>query len=239
MRIGLLECDHVSDRFRNLSGDYFDMFSSLLTRAEPDLDLVRFDVCDGVLPDTAEDCDAYLCTGSRRSVYDPDDWIGALASFVGTLHDRQVPYVGVCFGHQMLAFALGGKVERAATGWGVGVHTVEIEEPRAWMSPSARRCQLQFMHQDQVVGLPPGARVLASADHCPVAMLGAGTTMLGIQAHPEFTVPYADALLAERAELIGVQRAQAARRSLAGATDEDLIARWVMQALHTMTEETA
>lgn len=237
MKLGLLECDHVSERFRHLSGDYADMFAALLAGAAPEMTVVRFDVCRDDRPAAVDDCDAYLCTGSRRSVYDPDGWIGELASFVRQAHDAGVPFVGICFGHQMLAEALGGKVERAAGGWGVGVHEIGIARPEPWMAPAAHRCRLQFMHQDQVVRLPPGGRVLGRTDHCPVAMLAVGDTMLGLQAHPEFTVPYADALLAERAELIGVERASAARRSLATPTDEDLVAGWIVHALHPTTEE--
>ncbi len=115
LRIGVLECDHVEERYRGIAGDYFDMFSSLLDRHG--VDLVRYDACDGVLPATPDECDGWIATGSRRSAYDDLAWIHALAAFVRDVHRGATPYVGICFGHQLLAQALDGRVERAPAGW--------------------------------------------------------------------------------------------------------------------------
>lgn len=237
MKVGLLECDHVSERFRHLSGDYADMFASLLASSAPEVELVRYDVRHAHLPEGPDECEAYLCTGSRFSAYDTDDWITSLKDLVRAVHAAQRPFVGICFGHQILAEALGGTVERAEGGWGVGVHEVEITEAEPWMAPTAARCRLQFMHQDQVVRLPPGAQVVGRADHCPVAMMTVGPTTVGIQPHPEFTVAYAMALLTARAELVGRERADQARQSLGTPTDEDLLARWIVRALQTTPGE--
>lgn len=225
MRVGLLECDHVSDRFRHLSGDYADMFGALL--GEGGVELVPFDVCNGVVPDAPDQCDAWLCTGSRRSVYDDDEWIEPASAFVRQVRDAGVPFVGICFGHQLLAHALGGSVEKAGCGWGVGIHPVRMVRSEPWMRPARERLQLHFMHQDQVTRPPADAVVLGCTDHCEVAMFRVGDSMLGMQAHPEFTVPYADALLADRTERVGGDRAEEARRSLTTATDEAVVARWL------------
>jgi GMP synthase-like glutamine amidotransferase len=222
MRVGLLECDHVSERFRHLSGDYADMFGAILS----DVDLVPYDVCNGAVPASPSECDAWLCTGSRRSVYDADGWIGPAAAFVRDVRDSGVPFVGVCFGHQLLAHALGGEVEKAAYGWGVGVRPVRVVRTEAWMKPAQEHLQLHFMHQDQVVRPPDDAVVLGCTDHCEVAMFRVGD-MLGMQAHPEFTVAYADALLADRTERVGGDRAEEGRRSLTTPTDENVVARWM------------
>jgi GMP synthase-like glutamine amidotransferase len=223
MRVGLLECDHVSERFRHLSGDYADMFGALLA----DVELVPFDVCRGEVPDTADECDAWLCTGSRRSVYDDDDWIEPASQFVRDVRDAGVPFVGICFGHQLLADSLGGSVEKAPYGWGVGIHPLRVVQSEPWMRPTKDKLQLHFMHQDQVVRPPSDAAVLGCTDHCAVAMFQVGDTMLGMQAHPEFTVAYADALLADRTERVGGDRAEEARRSLTTPTDEAVVARWL------------
>ena len=186
MNIGLLGCDDVPERFRHLAGAYRDMFEALLAPHMPDARFTWFDVSKGELPPSVQACDAYLCTGSRNSVYEERDWIARLKDFVRDLHRARTKYVGICFGHQMLAEALGGKVAPAAQGWGVGVHDMTIVESEAWMQPREAHCRLQYMHSDQVERLPPGSTVLARAAHCPVAMFQVGDTMLGIEGHPEF-----------------------------------------------------
>jgi GMP synthase-like glutamine amidotransferase len=229
MRVGLLECDHVSERFRHLSGDYADMFGALFGEA---LELVPFDVCLGGVPDAPDACEAWVCTGSRRSVYDEDEWIAPASQFVRDVRDAGVPFAGICFGHQLLAHALGGSVEKSGYGWGVGIHPVRVVRSEPWMEPAHERLNLHFMHQDQVIKAPPDdAIVLACTDHCEVAMFRVGDTMLGMQAHPEFTVAYADALLADRTERVGGDRAEEGRRSLTTPTDEAIVARWLTRFL--------
>ncbi len=233
MKIGLLECDHVAERFWHIAGDYREMFAALFARYAPQLELKCYDVCQGELPPSLNACDAYLCTGSRYSVYDEVDWIRSLKDFVRQLHGAARPFVGICFGHQILAEALGGKVEKAREGWGVGVHSLEVVRPETWMQPPQTTCRLQYMHQDQVICLPEEGVLLGRSDHCPVAMFRAGETMLGIQPHPEFPAAYSEALLADRIECIGPQRVEAARASLGQVTDEEIITRWIVGFLRT------
>jgi GMP synthase-like glutamine amidotransferase len=189
--------------------------------------LVPYDVCNGQFPSSVDTCDAYLCTGSRCSAYDQADWILRLLDFVRELHPARAPFVGICFGHQVLAEALGGKVERASSGWGVGVHGMDVVRSEEWMQPPRRACRLQYMHQDQVVRLPPAADLLGRTDHCPVAMLGVGETMLGIQGHPEFPAAYGEALIGDRIERIGPDRARVGRTSLTQPVDDRLAAEWI------------
>jgi GMP synthase-like glutamine amidotransferase len=231
MRVGLLECDHVADKFRSIAGDYVDMFGALLDTARADVDLVPYDAIAGELPSSPEDCDAYLCTGSRHSVYDDLEWIEPTADFVRKTHAAAVPFVGICFGHQLLAHALGGEVAKASSGWGAGIHAVTITHQAPWMVPSLEVCRLHFMHQDQVQSPPPGAAVLASAEHCPVAMFAVGDRALGIQAHPEFPAAYTDALLADRVARIGEAEVAAARAALGQPTDEATVAEWITAVL--------
>ena len=226
MRVGLLECDHVDERFLGIAGDYRDMFGRLL---EPHgLEIVPVDACRGELPAAPRDFDAYVCTGSRHSAYDDQPWIDELSRFVVDVAEAGVPFVGICFGHQLLARALGGEVRRAETGWGVGPHDTAIEQVEPWMEPPRAHPRLQYMHQDQVVRVPDGATVLGSADHCPVAVLRAGERMLGIQAHPEFPAAYVEALMSTRVDRIEAGTLDAARRALADpSTDDDAVAAWV------------
>jgi GMP synthase-like glutamine amidotransferase len=231
MKIGLLECDHVLERFRHIAGDYREMFAALFHRHAPQITLPHFDVCNGEFPSSLDSCDAYLATGSRFSAYEDVDWIHELKNFVRRIHETKKPFVGVCFGHQIMAEALGGKVTRADVGWGVGVHSVEVIRPESWMRPEQSSCGLQYMHQDQVERMPEDGVVIGRSDHCPVAMFRVGDSMLGIQAHPEFPKAYSKALLSDRIERIGAERANTALTSLDQPTDESVAAKWIVEFL--------
>jgi GMP synthase-like glutamine amidotransferase len=230
-RVGVLECDHVDDRHRPIAGDTVAMLAALLRPHAPDVELVPYDVVGGELPAEPGECDAWICPGSRYSVYDDRAWIGELSAFVRRVGDAGVPFVGICFGHQLLAHALGGRVARAATGWGVGRQTLVVDRTEPWMVPPAEKLALHHMHQDQVEELPPGGVVLGRADHCPVALMRVGDAMVGIQPHPEFPAAYVDALLAERVARIGDDEVAAARAGLSEPTDEDTVARWFARVL--------
>jgi GMP synthase-like glutamine amidotransferase len=230
MRLGLLECDRVSERFRHIAGEYPDMFGRWISRAIPDVDVRTYDVCNGDLPASTGECDAYVCGASRWSVFEDHAWIPPLSAFVRALYDEGRPFVGICFGHQLMAEALGGRVTRGVD-WGIGVRAVDVIARERWMEPWQERVHLLHSHQDQVETLPPDAVVLARSAHCPVAMFRVGRTMLGIQAHPELVRPYLEALMIDRTARIGEEPVRLARASLSMATDEDLTGGWVREFL--------
>jgi GMP synthase-like glutamine amidotransferase len=231
LRIGLLGCDDVPERLKHIAGGYRDMFEALLAPHMPNLDLVWFDVIKGALPENPDVCDGYICTGSRYSVYENRDWILRLQAHVRELATARKPFVGICFGHQVLAQALGGEVAQAEQGWGVGILEMSIVQPEAWMLPPRQQCRLQYMHADQVQRLPPQSEVLATASHCPIAMFRVNRMMLGIEGHPEFPAPYVDALIEARREQIGSARAEAALACLRGPVDSQTVARWIANFL--------
>lgn len=232
MHIGLLECDHVAERFRHIAGGYRDMFAELLKALnEPGLRVTHYDVCHGELPDSPAACEAYLCTGSQYSVYDTFTWVDALQRFLRALHDARKPYVGICFGHQMLAQALGGEVGRAPQGWGVGIQEMEILAQEPWMQPPQPICRLQYMHADQVLRLPEDGVPLGRSEHCEVTMFRVGEAMLGIQGHPEFSAEYNEALIRARVERIGAERVQSALARLSEPTDAAVVAQWIARFL--------
>jgi GMP synthase-like glutamine amidotransferase len=233
LRVGILVCDDVAARYLPIAGDYGDMFAAMVTDADPAAEVVRYDARHGVLPERPDECDAWLCTGSSASVYDAEAWISDLSAFVREVHAARVPFVGICFGHQLLAHALGGRTERAPGGWGVGALAMDVTQTAPWMAPALSSVTLLYSHQDQVTELPPGGEVLASAAHCPVAALTVGEDMVGIQAHPEFGADYVRALLEDRVDRIGDAQTATALESLDAPTDEAVVAAWIVTFLRS------
>lgn len=229
MKVGLLECDHVREDLQHIAGDYRQMFAELFQRFAPQLQLEYFDVRNGEFPASVNACEAFVCTGSRFSAYDSDDWIRKLKNFLRKLRDVDKPFVGICFGHQIMAEALGGKVEKSEQGWGIGVHALNIVKAESWMQPEHSHCGIQYTHQDQVVRLPENSVLLGESDHCPVAMFQVGEKMLGIQGHPEFPAAYVEALVRGRTKLIGADKVNSAKFD--APTDEGVITTWLAQFL--------
>ncbi|MCE7065437.1 glutamine amidotransferase-related protein [Dyadobacter sp. CY326] len=226
-KVGLLECDHVRDELRHIAGDYCEMFPALFAQVAPDWEFHFYDVCNGQFPASVDACDIYICTGSKSSVYDDDEWISRLKEFVVSIYKSNAVYIGVCFGHQILGEALGGKVEKAAVGWCVGVHHFQPTVHENWMQPVTDSFNLLMMCQDQVVELPPYATLLAETADCPHAMFRVGERMLGIQAHPEFPKAYDQALMELRVERIGEKKVALGIASLELPTHEIMFAHWI------------
>jgi GMP synthase-like glutamine amidotransferase len=236
LSVALLECDHVDAEVRDIAGDYGDMFLGLFAEHAPEVVFDRIDVVGGAPLPAFGAHDGIVITGSRQSVGDGSPWIDDLATLVVDAHEQDVPLVGICFGHQLIAHAMGGRVDRAPAGWGVGVHHATVAAPRAWMTPALRGFDLLVSHQDQVTGLPRGATVLATSDHAPVAAFEVGS-LVGFQGHPEFVVDYADALMARRAGRIGAAAIERARGTLATPTDHGVVARWIGRYFRNARDE--
>lgn len=223
MKVGLLECDDVVGRFREVKGGYREMFAALL----PGFSFRYYEAHRGQLPASPVECDAWISTGSKYSVYEKHRWIEELAAFIRA---TEKPFVGICFGHQMLAHAMGGEVARAKQGWGVGVLGVEILRQEPWMDPPMKNLSIQHMHQDQVQKLPKNSVLLARSGHCEVGMFRVGESRLGIEGHPEFTVEYGAALINARRAQIGEQAGRALS-SLKEKSDGPIVGRWIERFL--------
>ncbi len=227
LTIGLLECDHVRPDLMHINGDYREMFPALFNRVSSGIEFRFYDIINGIFPASVNECDGYITTGSSFSVYDDVKWIHDLADFVRKLLETQTPYVGICFGHQMLGYALGGKVYKSAGGWCVGVHELALLSRESWMEPYRDTLNLLMMCQDQVMELPDNAVRLASAAGCPNAIVAVGRTMIGIQAHPEFSPSYDRALIELRRERIGEEKVAEGIESLGLQTGEVTAAHWI------------
>lgn len=176
MKIGILQAGHSPDEVRDSVGNYGEMFTRLLDGHGFDFEI--FSVVDGEFPTGLEAADGWLITGSKHGAYEDHDWIPPLEELIRKIRAAGQPLVGVCFGHQIIAQALGGKVEKFSGGWSVG--RTEYDFGNETMA-------LNAWHQDQVTELPDGAEVIGSTDFCANAALIYGDQILTIQPHPEFT----------------------------------------------------
>ena len=232
-RLGLLACDFVPDDLRDRFEDYPVMFDAAIASADVDVEWRTYRVYDGELPDAIDECDGYITTGARSGAYDGDAWISLLEKFIRRMVGSRTPLVGICFGHQLIAQALGGEVKKWGKGWGIGIndHTIGNGIDYAWMQPTLKRFTIPVCHQDQVVSLPDGARLLASNGHCENFMVQFNDNMLGLQGHPEFHPDYIEVLLELRREIITGQVREDAVRSLTREHDNPRIMKWIANFL--------
>ena len=192
MKLAILETGRPPGDLVQRFGDYPAMFAELLG---PEFEVERFDVTAGLFPDGGNH-DAILITGSPAGVYEELDWLPGLFDFIRSARDRKM--VGVCFGHQAMAEALGGHVEKSDKGWGSGLHRYTVMRPEPWLD-GAREIAAPASHQDQVVVQPPNTEITVSSDFTPYAGLAwTDRPAISFQFHPEFTPAFAQALIAER-----------------------------------------
>ncbi|KAH9314237.1 hypothetical protein KI387_022864, partial [Taxus chinensis] len=189
-RFGVLLCAPDQDYVLKKYGGYFSVFVGMLSDAEETWDLFR--VVDGEFPGMEDVCkyDGFVVTGSRFDAHGNDVWILKLCHFLQALHAMRIKVLGICFGHQVLCRAFGGKIGRASTGWDIGLRKITI-----FKKMSAKYFDLEIpsklsvfkIHQDQVYKVPLGGEILASSDKTSIEMFSLGDHILGIQGHPEYT----------------------------------------------------
>jgi GMP synthase-like glutamine amidotransferase len=228
VNIGLLVTGAPPAALQPRFGDYPAMFRALLGEEHA---YTGYAVAAGELPADPAAHEAYAITGSACGVYDGDPWITEAMTFLNRAKGR-AKLVGICFGHQLMAQAFGGQVEKSAKGWGVGLHTYTVEKHAAWMD-EARTIAIPVSHQDQVVELPPAAEVLAGSDFTPNGVLAyRDQPAISFQCHPEFEPAYAKALIENRR---GVRypeaMAEAALASLDAPNDRARVAGWIRRFL--------
>lgn len=229
--LGILECDVLYDDLIADYSSYGVMLSELLASIDPHLNFTFYQVHNDELPSEGE-CDAYLLTGSKTGVYDDDHWVPPLMEWVRVAHARKEPMLGICFGHQLLAHALGGHAGLSNKGWGVGNHMTEIDHRPMWLNDDQPAYQLIYSHKDQVSALPEGARRLAGSDFCEYAAWYLNDLVLSFQGHPEFTPEYFRRLQERRREDVGDERLTQAMNTLEQPNDSETIARWMTEFIH-------
>lgn len=192
MRIAILETGRPAPQLAEAHGDYADMVARLFV-AEKDFSFSRFWLQEEPLPELGAH-DAYVMTGSRCSALDEAPWMLALEDFLRRARAAQKRVIGICFGHQILAKALGGRVEKASTGWRLGLNAYALQSAPDGFE-GAKSLRINAIHQDQVVVAPEGAQVFATGENCPIAALVYGDWAISVQAHPEFDIGFERALL--------------------------------------------
>ncbi|PSL21774.1 type 1 glutamine amidotransferase [Shimia abyssi] len=214
MKIGILETGKPPTELTEDYGDYVDAFKGLL--ANQGFEFEGWSVVDGVFPASVSDANGWLITGSRHGAYEDHDWIPPLEDFIREAVTLSVPMVGICFGHQIIAQALGGKVEKYAGGWVVGHQVYDF-----FGTPLA----MHAWHQDQVVELPPGATTLASGENCAHAAIIYGDRALTVQAHPEYDAGFIEGLIEHRGKgVVPDAQLQTALDGLGQGTSNQLMA---------------
>lgn len=215
MKIGILETGLPPAELSDVYGRYGEMFVRFVGGGDKTFSFEIFTVLEDQFPENVNECDGYLITGSKFSAYEDLPWIHRLKSLVREIHQADLPMIGVCFGHQVIAEALGGKVEKFDGGWGVGIHQYEITQPQPDVLPdSQQKLTINAFHQDQISVLPEGAEVFARSEFCEYAGVVYGDKILTVQAHPEFTIPFTDSLISsDRADMVPLEtREQALTR---------------------------
>ena len=196
MQIGILQTGDTPEELLQQHGNYNNMFERLLGQQHDEFEFLVYRVIDGHIPHNITDCDGWLITGSKFSVYGTQPWIPALKDLIRQIVDTDIPLVGICFGHQIIAEALGGRVEKSDKGWGLGLDTYKLAPGS--IIDEQKLITLNIFHQDQIVELPPGAEVYASSEFCQYAGLVLNNQILTIQAHPEFQTEFNRQLLEAR-----------------------------------------
>lgn len=234
MKMGVLQTGEVNPALVAEHGEYPDMFQRLFRKADPSLTFEVWPVLHDRFPESVAEADVWLVTGSRHGVYENLPWMARLKEFLREAYAAERPILGVCFGHQILAEALGGQVVKSDRGWGIGAHDYELTHKPGWLAGARDNLRFNAVHQDQVIQAPAEAQVLAGSEFCPNAILAYGGAeaprAISIQAHPEFDDSYERALIETRdvsedlrAKALGSLGAQVdaldfARRALAALT---------------------
>lgn len=223
LRIGILETGVPPADLAERFGRYDAMMARLLGEG---IATSAFDVQGGELPHDPAAFDGFVVTGSAAGVYDDLPWIAPLQDFLRRAKGR-TRLVGICFGHQVMAEAFGGRVLKSDKGWGVGLHGYEVREQAPWMDDAAP-FSIPASHQDQVVEPPPAARVVASSAFVPFAALAyEDQPAISFQGHPEFTPDFAKTLLRMRRDRFAPSLYDQALASLDRPNDNDRVGGWI------------
>ncbi len=195
MKLALIQCDYVPTQLRSQFGDYPLMFEKAFDVFDRKLDWTVIDICRGKHRFDVKNFDAFIISGSRSSVNDSKSWIDELVALINKIVDNHIPLVGLCFGHQAIAKALGGKVSKSKTGWNIGCVPIRLLACGQNVFDMTQDRYLYAFHQDQIEILPKNASCLGTTTVCRNFIVEFQKGVLGFQGHPEFDDTYMHALL--------------------------------------------
>jgi len=223
-RLGVLICGHPPESMQPTFGRFDTQFSNLLGPEE--FDYQAFAVVDNEFPGSIHDADAWVISGSKHGVYEDHAWIPPLETLIRDIYKARIPMAGICFGHQIMAQALGGKVEKFSGGWAAGTQHYELDP-----ALELGNVTLNAWHQDQVVALPDGARSLGSSNTCQFAAISYNEHTVSIQPHPEFTNVYISGLLEKRGSSLPEAIQSYVRENADVPVDNARIGTWLRNVL--------
>lgn len=231
MKINILLCDVFEDIMPFDDINYLQMIQKLFLAEDPTIKFEVFEAFARDLPQKIELDSVYLIPGGRATSYEDVPWINELANFITELHEEKVKMVGICFGHQLIAEVLGGRVEKAYNGWGLGIRESKITNKEYAHFFSNESLTLSNIHQDQVVILPPHAEILASSDFCAIEAFTIGKQVICFQGHPEYNNEYMRHLIKHQSFQISEILRTKALRSLNQITNEKELVKFTLSLL--------
>ena len=234
----IIETGQSPEAIRGEWPDYPAMFEALLAPHLEGWEYKSLHLSQGeALPDPST-LDAILITGSPAGVYEDTPWMTPLMDFIRWTAAATIPQIGICFGHQAIAHALGAQVGKSDKGWGIGRHVYDIIAPQKWMGDDAPATfSLGVSHQDQVQSLPPGAELVARSDFCTHAALAyPAINAISFQGHPEFSPAFNCALYGIRkGTALPVEMVETAEESFKTPVDNNLVGQWMAAFLKQVT----
>lgn len=175
MRIGLIQCGHFPTPENHPATNYTELYTRLLDGFG--FTFQTWSVVDMEFPGSVRDVDGWLLSGSKHGAYEDHAFIAPLEDFIRDVYAAEIPMVGICFGHQITAQALGGRVIKRPDGWNCGRRTYDF---------AGQTKTLLAWHQDEVIVAPPEAETIGSCRECAISMIRYKGNALTIQPHPEF-----------------------------------------------------